>query len=199
MVLKAIGKYIDTLPVNELFSQEEHLADTVTFEVDRFYNGYDLAKFTFFMRGVTESGGEAQTELTVTEDEDTVQLHWHVNDSFTAEAGTLSLDLYGACYAADADPAEDMPEAIIRYQLPPVQVRALPDSEGTLDSHSYTEFLLEVKAAANDGAAVIEQKTAEFEENYGSYEERLAVLETKLTAMERMMQDHENRLDVLEA
>ena len=65
MVLKAIGKYIDTLPINDLLSQEEVLADSVVFEVGRFYNGYDLAEFTFFMRGVTESRGETQTELTM--------------------------------------------------------------------------------------------------------------------------------------
>jgi len=185
MVLKAIGKWIDTMPISELFSQEEHLADTVTFEVERFYNGYDLGKFTFFMRGVTESGGETQTELEVIQQEDVLHLHWHVSDRFTAEAGTLSLDLYGVCYAPQADPSAEMPEAIIRYQLPPVQVHGLPDSDRTLDSQSYTAFLLEVKAAANDAAAMIDAKMAEFEENYPEYAETLARMEEKLTQQEQ--------------
>ena len=51
MVLKAIGKYIDTLPIHDLLRQEEQLADDVTIEIDRFYGRHDLAEFRFFMRG----------------------------------------------------------------------------------------------------------------------------------------------------
>lgn len=198
MVLKAIGKCIDTLPIRALLTQEEHLADTVTFEADRFYNGHDLAKFTFFLRGVTPSGGETQCGLEVIAETETVQLSWHVDSGFTAEAGELALDLYGVCYAPTADPSADLPDAIIRFQLPAVQVRALPLGGNTLDSHSYTEFLLEVRAAANDAVAALEQMTAELDEEYGSFAERLAALEARLTVLEHKLADHENRLAVLE-
>lgn len=201
MVLKAIGKYIDTLPINDLLSQEEVLADSVVFEVGRFYNGYDLAEFTFFMRGVTESRGETQTELTMEVQEEVLRLCWKISGSFTAEAGRLSLDLYGCLYAAGAEPSVEAPEAVIRYQLPPVQVRALPESEGILDSQSYTEFLLEVRAAANDAIEMIEQAQAEFAEKIPDYDAALESLsqtvrhlDAKVTALEARVADLETRM-----
>ena len=50
-MLKAIGKYIDTLPLTNLISSGEKKADTVPIEVDRFYDALDLSEFTFMMRG----------------------------------------------------------------------------------------------------------------------------------------------------
>lgn len=199
MVLKAIGKFIDTLPIKELFSQEEHLADTVTFEVDRFHNGQDLAEFAFFIRGVTESGGETQTALDQETDAETLRLHWHVNDKFTAEAGTLALDLYGCCYAQDADPLTDPPACIIRYQLPAVQVHGLPESGSILESHSYTDFLLEVKAAANDAVAMLEKIIAEFEAQLPDYDAQIGQLQAAIKVNGNKLTDHENRIDTLEA
>ena len=66
-MLKAIGKFIDTLPLRTLFSQEERCADTIVIETDRYYNGYDLAGYTFLMRGVTPSGGETEQMLEKTQ------------------------------------------------------------------------------------------------------------------------------------
>ena len=40
-MLKAIGKFIDTLPLMHLLSKGETLSDTVTIEVDRFYDVHD--------------------------------------------------------------------------------------------------------------------------------------------------------------
>ena len=198
MVLKAIGKYIDTLPINDLLSQEEVLVDSVVFEVGRFYNGYDLAEFTFFMRGVTESRGETQTELTMEVQDEVLRLCWKIGGSFTAEAGRLSLDLYGCLYAADAEPSVEAPEAVIRYQLPPVQVRALPESEGILDSQSYTEFLLEVRAAANDAIEMIEQAQAEFAESIPDYDAALAALSQTVTHLDAKVTELETRVADLE-
>ncbi len=199
MVLKAIGKYIDTLPINDLLSQEEVLADSVVFEVGRFYNGYDLAEFTFFMRGVTESRGETQTELTMEVQEEVLRLCWKIDGSFTAEAGRLSLDLYGCLYAADAEPSVEAPEAVIRYQLPPVQVRALPESEGVLDSQSYTEFLLEVRAAANDAIEMIEQATAEFEEKIPEYDAALSHIIQTIVQQDSMIKELKSKAAELDA
>ena len=92
-MLKAIGKFIDTLPLRTLFSQEERCADTIVIETDRYYNGYDLAAYTFLMRGVTPSGGETEQMLEKTVLEDTIRLSWTVAPPFTCEAGTLALDL----------------------------------------------------------------------------------------------------------
>ncbi len=183
MVLKAIGKWIDTLPIRDLLSQEEAMADAVTFEIDRFHDGEDLAEFGFWMRGVTESGGETESPLTMEMLENVIRLQWLVNGNFTVEAGTLALDLYGCRYAEDADPAEDTPDCIIRFQLPAIYVRGLPESESVLERHSYTDFLLEVKGAVNDGIAMIEAETAAFEEKIPDYDTQLTAMEHRMDAM----------------
>ena len=59
-MLKAVGKFIDTLPLEKLLSQGEHFADTVTIQIDRYYGTHDMTKFVFIMRGITESGGETK-------------------------------------------------------------------------------------------------------------------------------------------
>ena len=160
-MLKADGKYIDTLPVQQLFSQEEARADTVTIEVDRFYGTHDLAEFLFVMRGITPSGGETEAVLAKETDEDVIRLHWEVGPTFTQEAGTLALDLFAYRYEEEADPEEDPPDYLLRYQLPPVQVRALPDGSHVLDETSYTAFLLEVRATAEAALEEIGSVTGE--------------------------------------
>lgn len=197
MILKAIGKCIDTLPIRDLLSQEEAMADAVTFEIDRFHNDEDLAEFAFWMRGVTESGGESESPLTMEILETVIRLQWLVDGNFTVEAGTLSLDLYGCRYAENAVPAEDPPECIIRFQLPAIHVRGLPESDSILERHSYTDFLLEVKATVNDGIAMIEAETAAFEEKIPDYDAQMAEMQTKLTAMEHRLEDLENRMDAM--
>lgn len=186
MVLKAIGKYIDTTPIADLFSQEETQMDMVIFEVDRYYEGLDLADFHFVMRGVTESGGETTSVLGKKTEGDVLHLHWIVDNTFTAEGGRLSLDLFGSLYAQGANPAQDAPTHVLRYQLAPVQVRALPESDTLLESHSYTDFLLQVKAAANDAIAAIEAKIRDFEINYG---QRFDILEDDVIANRTFLEE----------
>lgn len=144
-MLKANGKYIDTLPVQQLLSQEENRADTVTIEVDRFHDTHDLSDFLFVMRGITESGGETETVLTKSVGEKTIQLTWEISAGFTQEAGTLSLDLFAYRYDTED---EAVPDYLLRYQLPPIQVRELPDGSHKLDEQSYTAFLLKVRETA---------------------------------------------------
>lgn len=160
MILKAIGKYIDTMPLAKLFSQEEACADCVTIVVDRIYGKLDISDFIFVMRGITESGGETETELVKTVEDDVIQLSWEVGKNFTAESGTLALDLFAYGYAESSaeneeSESETQPDYIIRYQLPSVQVRALPDSNHTLDTQSYTEILIQIKEAGEDALAKI--------------------------------------------
>ncbi len=178
MVLKAIGKFIDTLPIADLLSQEEALADTVVFEVDRCYNGMDLSEFAFYMRGVTESGGETLAELAKEVDAEVIRLYWNVGLDFTTEAGELALDLF-ACDAAEAEAA---PSHVIRYQLPCVKVRGLPESETVLETHSYTDFLMQVKETANDAIAIIEKMVKDFEDELVDYEAHVAQLERDVRA-----------------
>ena len=178
-MLKAIGKCIDTLPISRLFSQGEHLADTVIIEVDRFHDGEDLSGWTFLMRGVTTSGGETETILEKTAEEQTIRLTWKVDKSFTTEAGTLELDLIAYRSVAET------PAQILRYQLPPVQVIGQPGNEETLDTKSYTEFLIEVRETAENAIAEITEVVNGYKsELSGLYEDRIAALESAVQQLQ---------------
>ena len=182
-MLKAIGKFIDTLPMRDLLSQEERYADTIVIETDRYYNGYDLSEASFLMRGVTPSGGETEQMLNKYVYGDKLRLTWTVAPPFTSEAGTLRLDLAAYQYAEGADPASDPPAVLIRYQLPPVEVRPLPDSDHTLDTQSYTVFLLQVRAEAEADIAEMEHVRDSFLSSLDRYDARLIVCEGKLAAI----------------
>ncbi len=193
-MLKAIGKMIDTLPLEKLFSQEEHRADTVIIQIDRYYGTHDMTGFRFVMRGVTESGGESESVLTVTESDETIiRLAWEVGKEFTTESGVLALDLVAYHYPEGADPAESEPDVIIRYQLPPVKVRALPDADHPLDSHSYTEFLLQVRNVAEENItennAIVEQFRYDFS---------VAQIDDRLEAVELTQAQHSQDLQTVD-
>lgn len=128
-MLKANGKFIDTLPLKNLFSLNEHQADIITIEVDSTYAGLDLTGFTFVMRGVTASGTEVKKILTklALEDDSILQLIWNVSRDFTGEAGTLFLDLIAYQHHEPIDdPVQTPPDYLLRYQLPPVEIRDIP-------------------------------------------------------------------------
>ena len=154
-MLKAIGKYIDTLPLARLFSQEEDNVDTVVIEVDRFYGAYDLSDFTFIMRGITKSGGETETELEKEVLDTVLHLKWNVSSLFTAEAGTLFLDLLAYCYQnAEADRTQTTPDYLLRYQLPSVEVRGFPDNTHTLEGQSYSDMLAQIREVFASASAM---------------------------------------------
>lgn len=149
-MLKAIGKYIDTAPIRQILSQEEARMDVITIEVDRYYGEYDLTEFAFMMRGITESGGEAEAFLRKKFNDTLLRLEWEIGPAFTKEAGTLALDLIAYRYPVGADMATEEPDYLLRYQLPPIEVRALPDGTHALDEKSYTAFLLMVRKTAEE-------------------------------------------------
>ena len=154
-MLKAVGKWIDTLPLKNLFSQEEHQIDKVIIETDRYYHTQDLAGFTFIMRGVTPSGGETETQLEKEILENTIRLTWTVSSEFTAEAGTLQLDLFAYVYQnPDTDRTQNPPDILLRYQLPAVEVRGLPDDTHTLDTQSWSEMLAQIREALASTSAM---------------------------------------------
>ncbi len=195
MILRANGKRIDTLPIRHLLSQEEHFADTIVFEVARFYNGMDLSAFTYTIRGVTEGGGETQAPLTMEVHDEVLHLRWQVSDQFTAEGGTLRLDLFAVCYdSPEADPAAEAPDHVLRYQLPPIEICARPDSEGGLEGQSYTAFLLEVKAAAEDGIAAMNAISDEFDAKASSYDATLTVLDKRVISLAARVTENETAI-----
>ena len=130
-MLKANGKFIDTLPLKNLFSLDEHCADMITIEVDSSYKNLSLSNFTFVMRAVTPSGTEVKTILPkiAPDDDHYLWLVWEVSRAFTSEAGTLFLDLFAYKYHdPTADPDETPPDYLLRYQLPPIEIRDIPQA-----------------------------------------------------------------------
>lgn len=185
-MLKANGKFIDTLPLQQLLSQEESRVDTVAIEVDRYYGTHDLADFLFVMRGVTPSGGETEAALTKTVGDDTITLSWEIGPKFTQEPGRLALDLFAYRYEEEADPEEDPPDYLLRYQLPAVQVRPLPDSSHVLDEQSYTAFLLEVRNTAEAALEEIGSETGAVHEQLSSMGTTLYALFLRVNAMTKI-------------
>ncbi len=199
-MLKAVGKYIDTLPIGQLISQEEMGADTVLIEVDRFYNGRDLKDLTFLMRGVTASGGETETLLEKEVQDQVIRLRWTVGGDFTKEKGELQLDLVACSYAEGSDPETDAPDCILRYQMPPVQVRGLPDNEEILDTKSYTIFLLQVRETAEQAITQINQLIQNFTtEVLQEYDMRITTLDAKMTEFQSYLNSVRNNVEELSA
>ena len=127
-MLKANGKFIDTLPLQHLLSLGEHHSDVITIEIDSVYENLDLSEFTFVMRGITASGTEVQTTLSkiAPDDENYLWLVWNISNDFTSEDGTLFLDLYAYYYNSNTNQNENPPDYLLRYQLPPIEIRSLP-------------------------------------------------------------------------
>lgn len=148
-MLKANGKFIDTLPIKHLLSLNEAKADTVIIQVDRYHDTHDLYDFVFVMRSVTESGAETQAELTklLSNDEEHIFLIWNIDSLFTAEAGKLFLDLTAYQYSSqETDVVENPPDYLMRYQLPAVEIRDIPEGTGEAsDDESYTAFWTEIR------------------------------------------------------
>ncbi len=201
-MLKAIGKYIDTMPIHHLLSQEEARADTVTIEVDRYHDGLDLSGFLFLMRGVTPSGGETESFLLKEVHEDTITLTWEIGAKFTQEAGKLELDLVAYQYAEEADPEVDAPDHLLRFQLPPINVRGLPTAEHILDERSYTNFLLTVREMEKHVEEIYTAITAEDSELRAEVKRLRSELDALddliRTEMQTMLADHENRIGTME-
>ena len=129
-MLKANGKFIDTLPLKNLFSVGEHRSDTITIEVDSTYDNLNVGDFTFIIRGVTPSGTVAEKKLAKIQPEEDgiLWLVWEVSREFTNEAGTLCLDLIAYKYN-DPEQKQNPPDYLLRYQLPPIEIREVPALE----------------------------------------------------------------------
>ncbi len=188
-MLKAIGKFIDTLPLKHLLSLDESGTDTVKIEVDRFHGQLDLSVFTFVMRGVSPSGTESLSQLTVevSEDEQLLTLTWHISRSFTAESGTLFLDLLAYQYTVHDPSEEQPPDFLLRYQLPPVEIRNIPEGSGKApDEESYTAFWVQVK-----------ERLKELENSVGEQGERIRTIFSALNAQSTQILELQDRIKLL--
>lgn len=200
MILKAIGKCIDTSPIAVLLSQEESNLDVVMLEVDRFHDGTDLASFHFIMRGCTSSGGRMQQSLPKEVGEEVIRLEWRIDGIFTAQAGELRLDLF-ACEQTDA------PMQIIRYQLPPIQVREVPPPGEDVQRSELVQILCRIQEAADKAVERIEsiqpplaaERLEAMEEAVEQMEATVNILQEGYTSMSGTLSELLERVNELEA
>jgi hypothetical protein len=123
ITLKAKDKTISTAPITHLLNQGEHKADTIFLQLPVSYKGLDISDCVFIMRGVSESGNTAEQILPKTLANTRLILQWDVENTFTAEAGKLELELRGVFISNDGmggnEPLETL---VIKYVLEPVYV-----------------------------------------------------------------------------
>ncbi len=113
MELRANGKYIETTPIERIFTQGEAYADKLIFIVDAVNNGVDVSGCTFVMRTVAIDGSMTETVLEKSVQDELIILTWHVPDTVTAVAGMLQLEIIGS---QDA-------QLIIKYKMRAVFVK----------------------------------------------------------------------------
>jgi hypothetical protein len=113
MELRAYAKYIDTAPIEHVFTQGEAYADKIVFIVDAVNNGVDVSRCTFVMRTVASDDSMTETVLEKSIEGDLILLTWHVPDTATAVAGMLQLEIIGS---QDA-------QLIIKYMAKAVYVK----------------------------------------------------------------------------
>jgi len=182
-MLQSNGKYIDTTEIRRLFSQEEKACNDIVFRVDKTYDNRDLTNCTFIMHGIFESGKEATATLTsaVAGDEsEYLDLTWTIDGTFTSESGRLFLDL-----VAYSDSDIETASMILRYQLPPIEIRKIPNSDNPSEESEYITFKTQVLEQLED------------------HETRITTLENSsvgdLSEIKAELDDHETRITICEA
>jgi len=196
MEIHANGKNIPTYAFGNLFVQGENLADTITFVVDRYYCGKDLSLCAFAIRGVTEENWEADQVLPQEVDVRTIRLTWNVSDSFTFNAGKLTLELRAS------EITEGETNIVVKYSMPPVYVApTIAGRNGPLPDTA-EQAVSEINAAVDEGLDALQQKIDSLD--IAALEARLAAeteadLELLREAMEEFDLDEVSaRLDKME-
>lgn len=170
MEVFAKGKNIPTYSFNRLFTQGEIFADTISFVLDRFYNGIDIYYFTFVLTGVNESNGEAiQALFPEKRGEDKIVLKWSVGERFTKNSGKLELEIRASNYI-DMDDYN-----VIKYNMQPVYVNESPNATNSVQPDSSEQLLSQIYDAVASGLEALSQMQNSF---------NLAVIERRLNKME---------------
>ncbi len=113
MTIHSTGKNIPTYAISNLLIQGERAADTVTFVLDRFYEGTDLSSCTFCIRGLNEEGYEIEQTLLPVTGDDSISLEWLIGSDFAVCSGILKLELR----------ANRGEELVLKYNMQPVFVK----------------------------------------------------------------------------
>lgn len=165
MEIYAKGKNIPTFAFGNLFTEGECFADTITFYIERFYNGIDLADFSFLIKGVNENGYEAVQSLFPKDCGEYLALEWSVSNLFTVRAGKLILELRASNGKSEPD------GVVVKYAMPPVFVNASLSGTNTVVPNTSEQLLSEIADAVSSGVAEIQETIDSFDTS--AIEERL--------------------------
>lgn len=165
MEIYAKGKNIPTFAFGNLFTEGECFADTITFYIERFYNGIDLMDFSFLIKGVNESNYEAVQSLFPKDCGDYIALEWSVSSYFTVRAGKLELELR-------ASNGKSEPENIVvKYAMPPVYVNPSPEGTNAVVPDTAEQLMSGIADAVASGVTEIQETIDSFD--ITAVEERL--------------------------
>lgn len=119
MTLVSYGKFIDTALIGSILAQGEKNADTITFEISRYYDGHDISDLIFIISGINSKSELAEQILSKEIISDKIILEWCIGAEFTARSGLLELELRGVS-PSETDNDENV---VIKFSMPPVNVR----------------------------------------------------------------------------
>ena len=159
MILKANQKYIDTSSIAHLLVNGEKNADTVYFQVDRFYNNIDLSSCVFTLRAVNENLDIIEQTLKQENTNEYIMLEWNIDEYFTAVNGSLNLEIK-ATKNNDLTLKYTMHSIYIRQSLSDVESSSILVSKNSTSSNFVDESNLMSVLADNN----IEFKIDTYEE-----------------------------------
>lgn len=93
MVLKAVGKYIETLGISTLLTHGEKNADIIYFQLDKIYDTIDLSSCEFVLR--VQNSKDIKIDITLEKylTDEYIMLKFIVDETITAVNGELKLEL----------------------------------------------------------------------------------------------------------
>ena len=172
MRVYANGKNISAHPLSNVLVQGERYADTVEFVLERTYEGVELEKCTFAVRGVNSEGKECQQVLPSSSEGENIVVVWNINEYFTAAAGELELELRAGYTTENGE------EGVLKFRMAPVTVAPSPSgSEGVVPDVA-EQLLNEINNAVSEGVQEIQQTIDSFDTS--AIEERLDTMDSNI-------------------
>lgn len=171
MEIYAKGKNISTFPFSRLLVCGEKLADTITFYLERFYEGKDMYGCSFLMRGVNSAGEEAQQTIVPEIRGEYLAIIWDVSEYFTAAEGELELELRAVRVNDDGEA-----DLVMKYLMPPIYVAPSPKGLNAALPDTSEQLLSEISSAVSEGIEEIQLLIDGFD---------LSEVENRLDSMEQ--------------
>ena len=153
MIIHAQGKNIPTYTFCDLLIQGESAADTITFVLDRFYEGIDLGGCDFCIRGQNEDGYEIEQTLTTVTKGTTITVKWVIGSDFTNCAGKLLLELRANYHQ----------ELILKYNMQPVNVKPCVNGVNAPLPDTAEQAVSQINSAVAAGLAELEEAMDSFD------------------------------------